>query len=124
MNSAHHPLEDAPQYHPAKLAMCFLFGLILWHLPHPDGITSQGWQALVIFITTIAGLIVKPLPLGATALLSLVVGILTHTITRKQAFGAFQSDVVWLVVFALFIAKGFSVTGLGNRIAMFFTMVL
>ena len=41
----------------------------------------------------------------------------------KQAFNGFSSDVVWLVVFALFIAKGFNVTGLSKRIGYFFTAV-
>jgi DASS family divalent anion:Na+ symporter len=123
MSSQTPPLAEQPQYHLKLILLCFAIGLILWNLPHPDAFSPIGWHALVIFVTTIFALIIKPLPLGAIAMISLVVGILTHTITRKQAFTAFSSDVVWLVVFALFIAKGFSVTGLGNRIAYFFTSI-
>lgn len=114
-----HEHEASLQFIP--LLICFGLGALLWFCPHPEGITDQGWHALTLFVITILGLILKPLPMGAVAILSLVVGILTKVITMKQAFNGFSSDVVWLVVFALFIAKGFNVTGLSKRIAYFFT---
>lgn len=103
---------------------CVALGLIGWFLPHPEAITPQGWHILVIFIVTILALIIKPLPMGASALLSVLVAVLTQTITMKQAFAGFSSDVVWLVVFALFIAKGFNVSGFDKRVAYFFTALL
>lgn len=106
------------------LFICLLIGLAGWFSPHPLEISDKGWHLLVIFVVTIIGLIIKPLPMGAVAIVSLVAAILTQVITMKQAFGAFSNQVVWLVVFALFIAKGFNVTGLGKRIAYLFTMLL
>lgn len=106
------------------LLICAGLGLLLWFCPHPEGISTQGWHALTLFVVTILALILKPLPMGAAAILALVIGILTKVITTKQAFNGFSSDVVWLVVFALFIAKGFNVTGLSSRIAYFFTALL
>jgi len=111
----HHSLQLIP------LIACALIGILGWFLPPPTGMSAQGWHLLVIFVVTIAALISKPLPMGACAMIALVTAVLTQTITTKQAFTGFSSSVVWLVVFALFIAKGFSVTGLGNRIAYFFT---
>ena len=87
-------------------------------------LSDQAWHLMVIFVVTVLALIIKPLPMGAVAIVALVVAVLTKVITSQQAFGAFSSDVVWLVVFALFIAKGFNVTGLGRRIALFFTALL
>lgn len=106
------------------LMICAVVGLAGWFCPHPEGITPQGWHLLVIFVVTIMALIIKPLPMGAVAIVSCVVAVLTKVITMKQAFAGFSSDVVWLVVFALFIAKGFQVTGLDRRIAYFFTALL
>lgn len=119
-----HETADHRSIHYIPLLVCIAFGLIGWFSPIPEGITEPGWHILIIFIVTILGLIIKPLPMGAVALIGLLMAVLTKTITMKQAFGGFSSDVVWLVVFALFIAKGFNVTGLGKRIAYFFTALL
>ena len=114
----HHSIHYVP------LLICMLVGLLGWFCPAPTGMTADGWHILVIFVVTILGLIIKPLPMGAVAMVALLMAILTKVVTMKQAFSAFSSDVVWLVVFALFIAKGFNVTGLGKRIGYFFTALL
>jgi DASS family divalent anion:Na+ symporter len=114
----HHSIHYIP------LLICAVLGLIGWFCPAPAGMSLDGWHILVIFMVTILGLIIKPLPMGAVAMIALLMAILTKVITMKQAFTAFSSDVVWLVVFALFIAKGFNATGLGRRIGYFFTALL
>jgi divalent anion:Na+ symporter, DASS family len=106
------------------LVFCTLLGLALWYCPHPDSIPIEGWHMLAIFTATIAGVISKPLPMGAVAFVALVLILLTKTLTITAAMSGFASPIVWLVVFALFIAKGFNVTGLGTRIAYLFTMWL
>lgn len=55
---------------------------------------------------------------------ALTAGVLSGTIEYKVAFASFGAPVVWFVVIALFIAQGFKVTGLGRRIALFFTGLL
>lgn len=110
--------------HFIPLLICVGLGLLGWFCPAPSGLSVDGWHVLVLFVVTILGLIIKPLPMGAVAMITLLLTILTQLLSTKQAFAAFSSDVVWLVVFALFIAKGFNVTGLGKRIAYFFTVLL
>lgn len=109
---------------PLILLFCVALGLLFWFSPAPAGLSLNGWHTLGLFVTTIVALIIKPLPMGAVALISLEVAVLTKLIDSKQAFAAFSSTVVWLVVFALFIAKGFNVTGLSKRIGYFFTALL
>ncbi|MBS0287297.1 MAG: anion permease [Proteobacteria bacterium] len=116
--------QDEHSLNIIPLLICVALGLAGWFCPAPEGMSLQGWHLLNIFVVTILALIIKPLPMGAVAMISVVVAVLTKTITMKQAFGGFSSDVVWLVVFALFIAKGFNVTGLDRRIAYFFTALL
>lgn len=105
--------------------ICTLVGLLLWFCPR-SGILleDKAWHILSLFITTILGLIIKPLPMGATALVVMVIAIVTKTITLEMALTGFSNENVWLIVFALFIANGFSVTGLGKRIAYYFTSLL
>jgi len=127
----HLPAHSTPHHHPhthsvhfMPLMICAALGVAGWFISAPQGMSEEGWHLLIIFVITILALIIKPLPMGAVAMISIVVGILTQTITTKQAFAGFSNEVVWLVVFALFIAKGFNVTGLGRRIAYLFTALL
>ena len=107
-----------------RLAISFAIGGAIWFIPAPKGVPQEGWQLLAIFVATIVGVIAKPYPMGAVTLIAVTFSILTNTLTTEQAFEGFQSQVVWLVVMAFFIAKGFVVTGFGNRIGYFFTGLL
>jgi DASS family divalent anion:Na+ symporter len=54
---------------PALQAICA--GLALRFLvPIPSGVTEQGWSLLSIFVTTILGLVLDPLPVGAWAFIA------------------------------------------------------
>ncbi|KAL3515512.1 hypothetical protein ACH5RR_022414 [Cinchona calisaya] len=96
-------------------------GLIVRFLvPKPLEITLQAWQLLSIFLSTIAGLVLSPLPVGAWAFLGLTTSILTRTLPFTTAFSAFTNEVIWLIVISFFFARGFVKTGLGDRIATYF----
>lgn len=92
-------------------------GLLVWFLPTPEQIKPESWNLLSIFVFTILGVIFKPLPMGAITLLSLTALVATKTLSLDEAFSGFSHNVVWLVVIAFFIAKGFVKTGLGARVA-------
>ncbi len=103
------------------LVVCVSLGLVLnFAVPTPAGISQQGWTLLSIFVSTIAGLVLEPLPVGAWAFLSATVAIATKTLTFTQTFSAFTNDVIWLIVVSFFFAKGFEKTGLGERVAQIF----
>ncbi|KAK2971791.1 hypothetical protein RJ640_018480 [Escallonia rubra] len=96
-------------------------GLIVRFLvPRPPEVNPQAWQLLAIFLSTIAGLVLSPLPVGAWAFLGLTTSVLTKTLTFPIAFGAFTNEVIWLIVISFFFARGFVKTGLGDRIATYF----
>lgn len=99
------------------LALCFLIGFLLYLLPRPEGISSQGWRLLSIFIATVVGVILKPLPMAVIALLGLTASVITQTLTFEQAFSGFSNEIAWLIVLAFFVARGFILTGLGSRLA-------
>ncbi|XP_057976855.1 dicarboxylate transporter 2.1, chloroplastic [Malania oleifera] len=93
---------------------------VRFFVPKPPQVSAQAWQLLAIFLSTIAGLILSPLPVGAWAFLGLTTTILTNTLTFSTAFGAFTNEVIWLIVISFFFARGFVKTGLGDRIATYF----
>ncbi|XP_054815736.1 dicarboxylate transporter 1, chloroplastic-like [Prosopis cineraria] len=92
-------------------------GVLLWFVPVPSGVSKNAWQLLAIFLATIIGIIMQPLPLGAVAVLGLGVSVLTKTLTFSAAFSGFGDPIPWLICMAFFFARGFIKTGLGNRIA-------
>ena len=99
------------------LVMLFVFAALMWNIPEPDGLTPQAWHVFTIFITTIAALILNPLPMGAVALISIAVSVLTGTLTLAQGLSGFSDSIIWLVVFAFFLSHGFIKTGFGARVA-------
>lgn len=110
--------------HPIKLLICIIVAAAFWLIPVPAGLSPVGIHLLGIFVATILGIILKAMPMGAVALIGLTATILTHTLTFAEAFSGFSNTVVWLIVAAFFIARGFTKTGLGSRIAYFFVRIL
>lgn len=102
--------DSQPTLQPAKLVP-FIFsvglGLIINFLvPRPDGVSREAWRLLSIFVSTVAGLVVGPLPVGAWAFAGVTAALASKTLTFSAAFSAFNADVIWLVVNAFFLAKG------------------
>lgn len=112
-----------PGVKPLPFSAALILGVTLWHIPTPSGLSPQTWHLFGIFVTTIFAIIAKPLPMGAIAVLSLAVCAGTKTLALKESLSAFGSDIVWLVLFAFFIARGFVKTGLGSRISYFFVQI-
>jgi DASS family divalent anion:Na+ symporter len=79
---------------------------------------------LALLTTTILGIILKPLPMGAVAFLGLTATVLTGTLKTDEALSGFGDPTIWLIVGAFFIARGFTKTGLGSRLAFHFLRFL
>ena len=103
-----------------KWAIVLLIPAAIWLAPVPAGVTPQGWRLLAIFVGTILGLMLQPLPLGAMALVGVAASALTGALTAGQALAGFAEPLVWMVVAAFCLARGMIKTGLGRRIALLF----
>jgi DASS family divalent anion:Na+ symporter len=99
------------------LTIAISIGLLLWFWPRPQEVSVQGWHLFAIFVATMVGIILKPYPMGVVVVASLTLAVLTQTLSFSDAFSGFSNEIVWLVVFAFFVARGFISTGLGNRLA-------
>lgn len=97
--------------------------LILWFIPKPADVSLRAWHLFALFVSTIFGIILKPLPIGALVILSLTASVLTNTLTLEETLAGFHNSIAWLVVFAFFISRGFIKTGLGSRIAYYFVAI-
>lgn len=93
-------------------------------VPRPEAVVPQAWALLAIFLSTISGLVLSPLPVGAWAFVGLTTAVVTGTLSFQNAFAAMTNDVIWLIVLAFFFARGFVRTGLGDRVATMFVRAL
>lgn len=100
------------------LCIAIVLGIAL--IPAPQGISAEAWRLFAIFIGTIAGLILEPLPMGAVALIAIAVSALSRAVPYKAALSGFSNSTIWLIVSAFLFACGFIKTGLGKRIAYVF----
>lgn len=91
--------------------------VVLWYIPVPKGLTVQAWHLFAIFAATIFGFILQPMPLGAVALVGIMLSALTGTLKAQEALLGFSNTTIWLIVSAFLFAQGFIKTGLGKRIA-------
>ena len=107
-----------------RYAVPLLLAVVIWFVPAPPGVEPAGMHLLAIFIATIVGIILKPLPMGAVALVGIAATAMTKTLAIEQALSAFGNRVIWLLVLAFFISRGFIKTGLGARIAYLFMALL
>lgn len=94
-----------------------LAGLIIWFLPVPAGVKTEAWHLLAIFVATILGFILQPMPIGAIALISVGITGFLKVVKPADVLSGFGNTTIWLIVSAFLFAKGFIKTGLGKRIA-------
>ncbi len=106
-----------------KLLLSIVIGGFLWLVPTPEALTDQAWHLFALFFATIIGVILRPFPMAGTALIGLTAVVLTKTLSFEEAFSGFSRDVIWLIVFAFFVAHGIIKTGLGARISYLFMML-
>ena len=107
-----------------SLVITLVVGLVIWFLPVPEGVKSNAWHLLAIFVATIVGIILKAAPMGTMAMLGITLCAATQVLAPgkpidaiKNALSGFGNSTIWLIGLAFFIARGFIKTGLGNRLA-------
>jgi DASS family divalent anion:Na+ symporter len=98
--------------------------LIVVLIPVPAGITRESWTLLAIFIATIVGSIVQPLPGSAMVLLGVIATALSGALKIDTALGGYADKYVWLVLAAFFLSRAMNKTGLGHRIALIFVRLI
>lgn len=91
--------------------------LVLWFLPVPDGLEPAAWHLFAIFVSTIAGFILQPVPIGAMGFLGVTAAALTGTVSVGTAISGYGNGTIWLIICAFLLSRGFIKSGLGRRIA-------
>lgn len=100
-----------------SMSIVILMGLVLWFLPIPDGISANAWHLFALFVATIVGFILQPLPIGAVAFCGVTVNALLGVISVNTAISGYGNSTIWLIICAFLLARAFINSGLGHRIA-------
>lgn len=116
--------NDRAKLRIVPLMVSVIIGLVIWNSKIPEGVQPEAWHLFAVFVATIAAIIGKVLPMGATAMVGLAVAALTGSVSVKVAMSGFGNHVLWLIILSFFIAQGLSKTGLGRRIAYIFISLL
>jgi DASS family divalent anion:Na+ symporter len=92
--------------------------------PVPEGIEQNSWHLLAIFVATMFGLVVQPLPGGAMVLLGVAATAIFGVLPPLTALSGYSDPIVWLVLTAFMIARGMIKSGFGRRLALIFIRFL
>ncbi len=112
---AHHKHKNSLLH--LKQLFIFIFGVVLWFSPVPDGLTLQAWHLFSIFISIILAVILETFPIFTASIIGLSFSVLTSTLTPKEAYSGFSQSFILLIIVAFLIARGVIKSGLGKRIA-------
>jgi DASS family divalent anion:Na+ symporter len=101
-------------------SLVLIYFLIVFAIPRPQAIQQDGWRLFGLFVATVAGLVLQPLPGGALVLIAVVLSSIVGGLTIDRALSGYADPSVWLVMAAFFISRALINTGLARRIALFF----
>ncbi len=103
------------------ISIAFALAMLALYLFVPfEGLEDKNKAALLIFLTSIAWWIIRPIPEYLTALLAGAVLITIVKIPGGQVLGGFSSMIWWMTLLAMLLGATISHTGLGRRLAYIF----
>ena len=97
-----------------------IYFAFVYLFPRPESVKPEGWRLVGIFLATVAGSIVEPIPGGALVLIAVTLSSVIGGLTPVSALAGYGDPTVWLVMAAFFISRALINTGLARRIALFF----
>lgn len=112
-------------YHPRRVisglaVLIAVYLIVVYGVPKPETVKPEGWRLTGVFLATVAGCVLQPIPGGALVLMAVALSALIGGLTLEKALGGYGDPSVWLVMAAFFISRALINTGLARRIALFF----
>jgi L-tartrate/succinate antiporter len=107
-----------------KALIVVAVGVLIALLPPPQGLAPNAWRFFALFVATILGLILEPIPTAAVGLVAVTVATVFTLVEPspgdaiRWALAGFSDTTVWLIFAAYMLAMGYQKSGLGRRIAL------
>ncbi len=99
------------------MAVVALVIAVLVRLTPPEGLSVEGYRALVLFGATVFFWISGLLPIAVTALLSMVMLPLLGIMDAKKTYSMFGNESVFFILGAFILAAAMTGTGISARLA-------
>lgn len=117
-------------FKPWSTAIAVAVSLCIWLvIPLPEGLTTNAWLMLAIFVGTIVAIIGKAMPIGAISIIAISIvaasGVTgdTPSAAINVALSSYANPLIWLIAVAIMISRGLIKTGLGARIGYYFISI-
>ena len=95
-----------------------LVGIVLWFLPVPAGLKPAAWHMFAIFVATIIGFILHPIPIGGVTLIAVGLTGFLKVLKPAEALSGFGNATIWLIVGVYMFLICFIMSGLSRCIAV------
>lgn len=98
-----------------KLIIVALIPIILWNIDAPNGLATDTWHIVAIYLALLAGLVIKPFSEPVITLI--IIGLGSMFMKSKVLLSGYGNSMVWFIVIVTIVCVAFVKTGLGKRIA-------
>jgi sodium-dependent dicarboxylate transporter 2/3/5 len=98
-----------------------LLSYVIYSLHHqapPEGLSVQGYNALIVFLACIFLWVSQLLPMPVTGLFALVAPSLLGVVTLPKAFSFFGSEPIFFIMGVFILATALYASGLSTRLAL------
>jgi len=100
------------------LIVSFVFSILLFYLPSPEGLGSEAHRTLIIVLVALTLIISESIPLPAVAILILIMEVILGVDTADGVASSFMSDAVFFIMGSLMLAVAIVYQGLDKRLAL------
>ena len=100
------------------LIFSFVFSILLFYLPSPEGLGSEAHRTLIIVLVALTLIISESIPLPAVAILILIMEVILGVDTADGVASSFMSDAVFFIMGSLMLAVAIVHQGLDKRLAL------
>ena len=105
----------------SRLFIITALAVFAWLFLEPQpGLSKDGLHMIIIFVASMAGIMLDICPPVAFLFMVMLAANLTGTIEAKQGFSGFENIVPWLLFLVLSLTKVITKTTLGMRLAYIF----
>ncbi|MBI2082727.1 MAG: DASS family sodium-coupled anion symporter [Deltaproteobacteria bacterium] len=84
----------------------------------PEGLSSEGWKAIIVFGDCVFLWVTQLLPLAITGLLAVAVPPLLQILSPRESFALFGNETVFFILGVFILAAAMMKSGLSTRIAL------
>jgi divalent anion:Na+ symporter, DASS family len=106
------------------LALVAVYLVVVLLFPRPAAVTPAGWRVTALFLSTIAGLMLQPMPGAALVIVSLTMFVVVGGLPTSRVLAGYASPAVWLVFVAMLMSRALRDSGLSRRIALIFVRLV